>query len=210
MSLYFHFLLRSLNMKSVLLTKFQIELTFLMSPSLTGGLFTTSATWEAQLYSTVLLIALSSPFFSSWASSYSYVGHLHMSLTLFLLLFIFYLLALVCILICLSIHQLLLCLQLNPSNGTPFQYSCLENSMDGGAWQATVHAVAKSRTQLSDFTFFSLFLCYAMLSHFSRVRLCATPQTAAHQAPPSLGFSRQKYQSGVPLPSPILYCSRVD
>ena len=35
-------------------------------------------------------------------------------------------------------------------------------------------------------------LCYAMLSHFSRVRLCATPQTAAHQAPPSLGFSRQE------------------
>ena len=38
-----------------------------------------------------------------------------------------------------------------------------------------------------------------LLSHFSRVRLCATPQTAAHQAPPSLGFSRQEYWSGVPL-----------
>ena len=37
-------------------------------------------------------------------------------------------------------------------NGNPFQYSCLENSMDGGAWQATVHGVAKSRTQLSNFT----------------------------------------------------------
>ena len=37
-------------------------------------------------------------------------------------------------------------------NGTPFQYSCLENPMDGGAWQATVHGVAKSRTRLSDFT----------------------------------------------------------
>ena len=35
-------------------------------------------------------------------------------------------------------------------NGTPLQYSCLENSMDRGAWQATVHEVAKSRTQLSD------------------------------------------------------------
>ena len=38
-------------------------------------------------------------------------------------------------------------------NGTPLQYSCLENPMDGGAWWAAVHGVAKSRTQLSDFPF---------------------------------------------------------
>ena len=38
-------------------------------------------------------------------------------------------------------------------NGTPPQYSCLENPLDGGAWQAAVHGVAKSWTQLSDFTF---------------------------------------------------------
>ena len=38
-------------------------------------------------------------------------------------------------------------------NGTPRQYSCLENPMDGGAWWATVHGVTKSWTQLSDFTF---------------------------------------------------------
>ena len=38
-------------------------------------------------------------------------------------------------------------------NGTPLQYSCLENPMDGGAWWATVHAVAKSQIRLSDFTF---------------------------------------------------------
>ena len=38
-------------------------------------------------------------------------------------------------------------------NGTPLQYSCLENPMDGGAWRATVHGVTKSRTHLSDFTF---------------------------------------------------------
>ena len=41
-----------------------------------------------------------------------------------------------------------------------------------------------------------------LLSPFSRVRLCATPWTAAYQAPPSMGFSRQEYWSGVPLPSP--------
>ena len=39
------------------------------------------------------------------------------------------------------------------SNGTPLQYSCLENPMDGGAWWAAVHGVAKSRTRLSDFPF---------------------------------------------------------
>ena len=38
-------------------------------------------------------------------------------------------------------------------NGTPLQYSCLANPMDGGAWQAVVHGVAESRTRLSDFTF---------------------------------------------------------
>ena len=40
-----------------------------------------------------------------------------------------------------------------------------------------------------------------LLSHFSRVRLCATPWTAAHQAPLSLGFSRQEHWSGLPFPS---------
>ena len=38
-------------------------------------------------------------------------------------------------------------------NGNPLHYSCLENPMDGGAWWAAVHAVAKSRTRLSNFTF---------------------------------------------------------
>ena len=46
-------------------------------------------------------------------------------------------------------------------------------------------------------------LCYAKLSHFSRVRLCATPEMAAHQALPSLGFSRQEHWSGLPFPSPM-------
>ena len=45
-------------------------------------------------------------------------------------------------------------------------------------------------------------LLLLLLSRFSRVWLCATPEKAAHQAFPSLGFSRQEYWSGVPLPSP--------
>ena len=41
-----------------------------------------------------------------------------------------------------------------------------------------------------------------LLSRFGRVQLCATPETAAHQAPPSLGSSRQEHWSGLPFPSP--------
>ena len=50
----------------------------------------------------------------------------------------------------------------------------------------------------------SLLLLLLLLSHFSHVRLCATPETAAHQAPQSMGFARQEYWSGLPLPSPGL------
>ena len=49
-------------------------------------------------------------------------------------------------------------------------------------------------------------LLLLLLSYFSCVRLCATPETAAHQAPPSLGFSRQEHWSGLPFPShPPIY-----
>ena len=50
---------------------------------------------------------------------------------------------------------------------------------------------------------FNLYKELLLLSHFSCVRLCATPQTAAHQAPPSLGLSRQEHWSGLPFPSPM-------
>ena len=48
-----------------------------------------------------------------------------------------------------------------------------------------------------------------LLSRFSCVQLCVTPQTAAHQAPPSLGFSRQEHWNGLPFPSPLGCYSRV-
>ena len=54
----------------------------------------------------------------------------------------------------LHFHFSLLCI--GEGNGHPFQRSCLENPMDGGAWLATVHGVAKSQTQLSDFTILSI------------------------------------------------------
>ena len=68
--------------------------------------------------------------------------------------------------------------------------------------------VATSKDQrLEVFVFFPLrrllLLLLLLLSRFSRVRICATPQTAAHQAPLSLGFSRQEHWSGLPFPSPV-------
>ena len=48
-----------------------------------------------------------------------------------------------------------------------------------------------------------IMLLLLLQSHFSRVQLCVTPQTAAHQAPPSPGFSRQEHRSGLPFPSPM-------
>ena len=63
------------------------------------------------------------------------------------------------------------------------------------------HYLNPTYFQLSWIVFLSLLLL--LLSRFSRVRLCATSVTAAHQAPPSLGFSRQEHWSGLPFPSPM-------
>ena len=94
--------------------------------------------------------------------------------------------------------------------GYPFQYSGLENSTD-----CIVHGVAMSQTQLINFhCHFSLsdnnrslsiymLLLLLLLSRLSHVQFCATPQTAARQAPLSLGFSRQEQWSGLPFPSPV-------
>ena len=114
-------------------------------------------------------------------------------------------------------------------NGIPLQYSCLENPMDRGGWEATVHGVAKSQPQLSDFTFFSFFHSRDEVTLASRSCVSiscsvasdsATAWTVASQAPLSMGFSRQEYCSGVPSPSPgicptqgsnlgLLHCRRI-
>ena len=67
---------------------------------------------------------------------------------------------------------------------------------------AAAHQASLSITNSRSFPSF-LLLLLLLLSRFSRVRLCATPQTAAHQAPPSLGFSRQEHRSGLSFPSPM-------
>ena len=76
-------------------------------------------------------------------------------------------------------------------NGTPLQYSCLENPMDGGAWWAAVHVVAKSRTWLSDFTFTFHFhkLEKEMATH-SSVLAWRIPGTGEPGGLPSLGSHR--------------------
>ena len=54
-----------------------------------------------------------------------------------------------------------------------------------------------------EYCMWSLHTALLLLSSFSRVQLCVTPWSAAHQAPPSLGFSRQEHWSGLPFPSPM-------
>ena len=64
-------------------------------------------------------------------------------------------------------------------NGSPLQYSCLENAVDGGVWWATVHGVAKSRTQLSDFTFtFKEFICQKPQLCLTCPRYCSLMERA--------------------------------
>ena len=76
-------------------------------------------------------------------------------------------------------------------NGTPIQYSCLENPMDGGAWWAAVHEVAKSQTRLSDFTFTFHFhaLEKEMVTH-SSVLAWRIPGTGEPGGLPSMGSHR--------------------
>ena len=83
---------------------------------------------------------------------------------------------------------------LGEGNGTPLQYSCLENPMDGGAWKAAVHGVAEGRTRLSDFTFILVLEVFTdekwKCCSLSRVQLFSTRWTVAHQAPLPTRYSR--------------------
>ena len=76
-------------------------------------------------------------------------------------------------------------------NGTPLQYSCLENPMDGGAWWAAVHGVARSQTRLSDFTFTFHFqaLEKEMATH-SSILAWRIPGTGEPVGLPSMGSHR--------------------
>ena len=100
------------------------------------------------------------------------------------------------------------------TNHTGFsKYSCccccciasvVSDSVWPHRWQPTWHPVPgilQARTlELVAISFSNAWKWKVKVKSFSRVRLLATPWTAAYQAPPSMGFSRQKYWSGVPLP----------
>ena len=76
-------------------------------------------------------------------------------------------------------------------DGTPLQYSCLENPMDGGAWWAAVHGVARSRTQLSDFTFtFHFHALEKEMATHSSVLAWRIPGTGEPDGLPSVGSHR--------------------
>ena len=76
-------------------------------------------------------------------------------------------------------------------NGTPLQYSSLENPMDGGAWWAAVHGVAKSRTWLSNFTFtFHFHALEKEMATHSRVLAWRIPGMGESGGLPSMGSHR--------------------
>ena len=85
-------------------------------------------------------------------------------------------------------------LQLLEDNGTPLQYSCLENPMDGGAWQAAVHGVAKSQTRLSDFTLtFHFHALEKEVAIHSSILAWRIPGTGEPGGLPSMGSHRVRY-----------------
>ena len=76
-------------------------------------------------------------------------------------------------------------------SGTPLQHSCLETPMDGGAWWAAVHGVAKSQTQLSDFTFtFHFHALETEMAIHSSVLAWKIPGTGDPGGLPSMGSQR--------------------
>ena len=76
-------------------------------------------------------------------------------------------------------------------NGNPLQYSCLENSMDRGAWWVAVHGVAKSRTRLSDFIFsFHFHALEKEMATHSSVLAWRIPGTGEPGGLPSMGSHR--------------------
>jgi len=83
---------------------------------------------------------------------------------------------------------------LGEGNGTPLQYSCLENPMDGGAWWAAVHGVARSWMRLSDFTFtFHFHALEKKMATISSVLAWRIPGMGEPGGLPSMGLCRVEH-----------------
>ena len=104
-------------------------------------------------------------------------------------------------------------------NGNPLHYSCLDNPMDGGAWWATVHRAAKSRTQLGNFTVclcgYSVAINSVLQFHYCsacvHAQSCLTLCDPKGYSPPSSslhGIFREEYWSGLPFPSPGIFLTQ--
>ena len=87
-----------------------------------------------------------------------------------------------------------------------FSYVRLCDPRDGSPPGSSVHGILQARTlEWVAISFSNAWMWKVQVKSLSRVQLLATPWTAAYQAPPSMGFSRQEYWSGVPLPSPLFH-----
>ena len=88
----------------------------------------------------------------------------------------------------------LLHIKFGEGNGTPLQYSCLENPMDRGAWKAAVHGVAEGWTRLSDFSFtFHFHALEKEMATHSSVLAWRIPGTGEPGGLPSVGSHRVRH-----------------
>ena len=96
----------------------------------------------------------------------------------------------VCVCVCVCVRTL----NRGEGDGTPLQYSCLENPMDGGAWWAAVHGVAEGRTRLSDFPFtFHFHALEKEMATHSSVLAWRIPGTGKPSGLTSMGSHRVRH-----------------
>ena len=122
--------------------------------------------------------------FSNWKITYSLATENHPVILLMLQLYVFQ-----------SCSNMITTSYMHrEGNGTPLQYSCLENPMDGGAWNAAVHGVAEGRIRLSDFTFtFHFYALEKEMATHSSVLAWRIPGTGEPSGLPSMGSHRVRH-----------------
>ena len=102
-------------------------------------------------------------------------------------------------------HFLLQCMKVKSESGVAQSCPTLSDPMDCSLPGSSVHGIFQARVlEWGAIAFSNAWKWKVKVELLSRVRLLATPWTAAYQAPPSMTFSRQEYWSGVPLPSPVI------